>query len=60
MVNTALLYWRDPRGRIVSLEVDPHTYSHKMFDKGANTGQWKKAIFFTNGARASEYQYRKK
>jgi hypothetical protein len=30
--------------------MNPHTYGHLIFDKGAKTIQWKKAAFSTNGA----------
>ena len=31
-------------------EMNPHTYGHLIFDKGAKTIQWKKTEFSTNGA----------
>jgi hypothetical protein len=31
-------------------EMNPHTYGHLIFDKGAKTIQWKKTAFSTNGA----------
>jgi hypothetical protein len=36
--------------RIEDPEMNPHTYGHIIFDKGAKTIQWKKYIFSTNGA----------
>jgi hypothetical protein len=30
--------------------MNPHTYDHLIFDKGAKTIQWKKDSFSTNGA----------
>ena len=30
--------------------MNPHTYGHLIFDKGAKTIQWKKTAFSTNGA----------
>jgi hypothetical protein len=30
-------------------EMNPHTYGHSIFDKGAKTIQWKKTAFSTNG-----------
>jgi hypothetical protein len=31
-------------------ELNPHTYGHLIFDKGAKTIQWEKTAFSTNGA----------
>jgi hypothetical protein len=30
-------------------KMNPHTYGHLIFDKGAKTSQWKKTPFSTNG-----------
>jgi hypothetical protein len=36
--------------RIEDPEMNPHTYDHLNFDKGAKTIQWKKGSILTNGA----------
>jgi hypothetical protein len=36
--------------RIEDPEMNPHTYGHLNFDKGAKTIQWKKTAFSTNGS----------
>ena len=48
-------YWYSNRqvdqcNRIEDQEMNPHTYGHLIFDKGAKTIQWKKTEFSTNGA----------
>jgi hypothetical protein len=49
-------YWYSNRqvekwNRIEEPEMNPHTYGHLIFDKGAKTLQWKKKTSFsTNGA----------
>ena len=48
-------YWYNDRqvdkwNRIEEPEMNPHTYGHLIFDKGAKTIQWKKTAFSTNGA----------
>jgi hypothetical protein len=47
-------YWYSNRqvdqwNRIEDPEMNPHTYGHLIFDKGAKTIQWKNAAFSTNG-----------
>jgi hypothetical protein len=44
-------YWHSDRqvdqwNRIEDPEMDPHIYSHLIFDKGAKTIQWKKGSIF--------------
>jgi hypothetical protein len=36
----------DQWNRIEDPEMNPHTYSHLTFDKGAKTIQWKKRQYF--------------
>jgi hypothetical protein len=36
----------DHRNRIEDPEMNPHTYGHLIFDKGAKTIQWKKDRIF--------------
>jgi hypothetical protein len=48
-------YWYSDRqvdqwNRIEDPEMNPHTYGHLIFHKGAKTIQWKKDAFSTNGA----------
>ena len=40
----------DQWNRTKDSEMNPHTYGHLIFDKGAKTIQWKKTAFSTNGA----------
>jgi hypothetical protein len=40
----------DQRKRIGFQELNPHTYSYLIFNKGAKTIQWKKDSISTNGA----------
>jgi hypothetical protein len=55
VVKTAW-YWYSGRqvdqwNRIEDPKMNPHTYGHMIFDKGAKTIQWKKKpAFSTNGA----------
>jgi hypothetical protein len=54
-VIKAAWYWYSDRqvdqwNRIEDPEMNPHTYGHLLFDKGAKTIQWKKTAFSTKGA----------
>jgi hypothetical protein len=37
--------------------MNPHSYGHLIFDKGAKTIQWKKTAFSTNGASTTGGYY---
>jgi hypothetical protein len=37
--------------------MNPHTYGHVIFNKGAKTTQWKQAAFSTNGAGSKGSQH---
>jgi hypothetical protein len=51
IVIKAAWYWYSDRqvdqwNRIEDTEMNPHTYGHSIFDKKANTIQWKKRQHF--------------
>jgi hypothetical protein len=54
-------YWYSTRqvekwNRTEDPEMNPHTYVHLIFDKGAKSIQWKKTAFLTNGAGSTGSQ----
>jgi hypothetical protein len=54
MIKTAQYWYNDRQvdqwDRIEDPEMNPHTYSHLIFDKGAKTIQCEKDSILTNGA----------
>ena len=55
-------YWYSDRqvdqwNRTENPEMNPHTYGHLIFDKGAKTIKWKKTVFSMNGAGVTDYYH---
>jgi hypothetical protein len=61
VIKTAWYWYRDRKedqwNRIEDPEMNPHTYGHLLFDKGANTIQWNNDAILTNGAGSACGQY---
>jgi hypothetical protein len=53
VIKTAWYWYSDRQvdqwNRIEDQDMNPYTYGHLIFDKGAQTIQWKKTAFSTNG-----------
>ena len=47
----------DQWNRIEDPEMNPHTYGHLIFDKGAKTPSGKKTVFSTNDAGSTGGQH---
>ena len=62
VIKIAQYWYRDGQvdqwNRIEDPEMNPHTYGHLIFDKGAKTIQWeKKTAFSTDGASSTGGQH---
>ena len=62
VIKTAWCWYRDRQvdqwNRIEDPELNPYTFGHLIFDKGAKTIQWeKKTAFSTNGAASTGGQH---
>jgi hypothetical protein len=49
----------DQWNSIEDLEMNPHSYTHLIFDKGTKNIQWRKIASSTNVAGKSDYPFAK-